>query len=322
MTENTKSTKSTKAKGTDVSVKPDAVIPAALAKAIADKRTAMVAGVEAITALESRAIDDLTVAYRSLGDTVRALAADLITAAEGTKGVAPTDWPAVRKAIWPGTKTGDVTVAGRSEAVVQRAVKVSLYVPDARAIDAWRQARTAIMAKASAPKATDAVRQGAKHTAFADGGLKGLTAFAEAKANKRINRDGTIVSGSNRAQSDAVKTINARAEDATEAVATVSDADASAEERQDAMASVIVPGITVGMLTSLSEADLRVLSTVALDMAKAKAKTPKAKTSPVAPVLESTAPVVDATPSPLAGINPETLAAAVRLLQDAGMASV
>jgi len=308
-----------KAKGTDVSVKVDAVESPEIMAA----RQAVIAAGVTLDNTERASASALFTAHRAFGDAVRTLAVAMAKAS-GDKAPKLSDWSDIRKALAPnGAKVGTLSLAGRSEASVQRSVKVSLYFPNDAAIDAYMTTRDAVLAKASDPKATPAAKDIAKASAYATGGIVGLVSYGEAKAKGRLNtRTGAITAGSNRAPTPEVTARNLRVEELTADAATLRDDSQDASDRDLAAASVVVPGITVGMLASLSEADLRVLSGVALDMAKAKAKAPKAKATPVANVLDTTgqAPAAPDASDPLAGVSPDTLASLAKLMA-AAMAS-
>ena len=309
---------------------PEAPEAPEMAPAVVKAMEACVRSGGALTALEASSGDALISAHRTFGDDVRTLASERAKASG--KVLALTTWSDIRGVIFAGEASGSGRLAGRSEASVQRSVKISMWFPNGDAVKAWRDHRTMVLAsvESAKDKLSKATTDTAKAKASADlakakanadspayrsDGLVAMISYGDAKHDpkgSRLNsRTGVITGkGSNRQQSDAMVTASDRVDGARSALEMVADETADPEQREEADSFAVAPGVTLGMLRLMSEADLRALASVALDMAKAKAKAPKAKASPVPPVL---APKAE-TPSPLAGVAPETLDALRSLL--------
>jgi hypothetical protein len=277
-------------------ITPDAVGDAGMVAKVAAALAKVDEASAALSLVETSAFDSLVAAHRTFGDAVRDYAATLVPA-RTTLG----DWSAIRGAIFPKTKTGTGTLAGRSEASLRRSIVISFAIASDKDLAAYRQHRGKVLAAATKDDASQVAKDAAKVTAYESEGIVALVSYGDAKLAKRLNTTTGVITGkgSNRTKSDAVVARNAKVTDVVDTVATLHDPESDDDTRADAMLATVVPGITVGMLDVLSADHLTVLAAVATKMAKVKRET---KSSPVPPVLETTAPTAPE-------VSVETLAA-------------
>ena len=299
-------------------VTPDAVLAPGTADRVTAARAAVDAAGTALTTAEIGTLEILLAKHVTFGDAVRTLAAEIL-GSQGKPSVPPSDWSGTRSLVFSG-KIGSATLGGRSEASVQRSVKIAMWARGERELASYRKTRGEVLARASKPDATPKQREIAKHAAWASEGIASIVAWADAKNDSpsRLNaRTGEITRGGNRTSKPEnvarVRTIEEVTADAT----TIADTTVDAETRELAHASLIVPGFTMGMLTPLTDADLRTLAAAcnAILAVRTKTKT-HVGTKPVPPVLETTAPV-----PPLDAVSPETADALQRLI-DRGILTV
>jgi hypothetical protein len=275
-------------------------------EAVAAATAEAAAAFSALETVERDAAAQLLAAYRAAGNSVITLAA--AKAAAAGEAAPQRTWSAIRTALDPRARLGQLTVAGRSEATVQRAVKIALWATDD--VVASREALRLKVTERAAAKAAAAKADGADADTKAAAklardiaadsayqpGIAGLVKFAEASHDGRVNAEtGSIRPKGNRRSSDAVDERSTVVESAAEAAAEVTGDDAEAAEV--AREQVIVPGITVGMLMDLTPDQCRTLAAAATKLAKVAR--PKAAAKPVPPVLETTAAQQLASVTPL-----------------------